>query len=502
MSIGLRVLCTLVALVLGTSWFVVGCEPPKITEPSVESIREAVADAASSEPLPEQRKTEPQQPETKVETNTPDVPSCTLASTQTTYSVAQGRRLVLSTETLPAGGTVKVFRRPVGWVELPSKEPNRLVLRTDYSPETKQTVVLLVSCGNDTSKVSIDIEVKPVVWSSVPSWKPGDTGPLEREHPRVWWDASSPDTLWLWGGLVFVPKQFTPSYDLWKLDVPSGKWTKVAWEKDGLALTTAHVAPIPGGQKVLVYGGEGPDNRQSSGDVYEIDTSKEKATWTKREKDKWLPGATTLGSLVYDAPRKRYLSVCGFQQEKFGYDIHCRISVYTPDAPEGQRWKQAAIDGTGPDGRYGFAYVHDKARERLLVFSGGRAPVASSDPVNAAQDAWWLDLTSQPMKWTRLAPSGVKVKGRRNGCFALDPEGKRLFLFGGTADARTAVPGLFALHLDDGAERWHQVQVTGEPVIRASCIGTYDEKRKQVLFGFGNAAGIYADFHGVQLAPK
>jgi hypothetical protein len=70
----------------------------------------------------------------------------------------------------------------------------------------------------------------------------------------------------------------------------------------------------------------------------------------------------------------------------------------------------------------------------------------------------------------------------------LGPTGPRQFEFGGTADAATIQPGLFAFDARPGHERWPRIERVGEPPIRSIGVAVYDSDADRPWFGFGNSS--------------
>ena len=119
-------------------------------------------------------------------------------------------------------------------------------------------------------------------------------------------------------------------------------------------------------------------------------------------------------------------------------------------------------------------------------------PMSRDDQVNAAQDAWALDLSATPPAWSKLAPAGDAPPGRRNGCVMHDPVGRRLFVYGGTPDARTNLEGLWVLSLEPGREEWTKLDLPNAPPVRSSGFG-FATPDGGVACGFGNDGAAYAD---------
>jgi hypothetical protein len=91
----------------------------------------------------------------------------------------------------------------------------------------------------------------------------------------------------------------------------------------------------------------------------------------------------------------------------------------------------------------------------------------------------------------RRWPSATPEAGRRNGCGAFDPIGRRLFVFGGKADRRTSEPGLFAFDARPENPGWSRLEPPGAPPIRSSGFGFYDQAGDRIFLGFGNADEPY-----------
>jgi hypothetical protein len=73
------------------------------------------------------------------------------------------------------------------------------------------------------------------------------------------------------------------------------------------------------------------------------------------------------------------------------------FAVYELDLSTLTGWQLVATSGTPPPGRTFFASTHDVARNRLILFGGGVAPILG--------DLWALSLTGVPT-WSRILPSG------------------------------------------------------------------------------------------------
>lgn len=355
-----------------------------------------------------------------------------------------------------------------------------------YGAQGMNTFAIDVACRGVTKQQTVAVKVRPIRWGTPITWT-GTAGPSGREHPLMWIDPKSPGKLWLYGGFTFVPKQFTVSNDLWSFDLAANAWTKV------IPMGTAPL--IAGGRSALSSGPVWMVGGELQGDVVTnavntLDVSGATPVFTEVPADANAP-KVTLGSLVYDAPRDRLVSACGFT----GNSIHCEVRA----KPSNGTWEVLTTQGAAPSGRYGFFQTYDAKNQRLVVFSGAGWPTGG-DPINAAQDTWALELDQTPVRWVKLADARPDVVGRRNGCSAFDPEHERFFVWSGTADGLNAVPALHVLSLKKGSEGWTTLYIEGAPTARGSCSAAYDAARKRVLFGFGNdLSGPKVDLQPLEL---
>lgn len=407
-------------------------------------------------------------------------------------SISEGSRLQLDLETVPSGGTITIRQRPADTTVV--LEGAQLRVRAAYAPQGgSASIDLDLRCGATTATAAIHYTLRPIRWRSLPAWS-GAEGPDAREHPGLFIDPNQADHLYLYGGFGFVPRQFSPRYDLWRYDLTTDRWTRTPTTGAGRPGLAHRIAVDPGRKHVYAYGGA-ESTGAARASVVRIATATTPVGLSPI-------GATgpaqsaVLHGFVFDAGNDRFLRLCG--STDLGAD--CAVASFTPeDGTDNGVWAAVPTDGDLPDGRYGHAFAYDAENQRAIVWSGARDPDGIS-AVNPAEDAWALRLGTSPPSWVKLAPSGPPPPGRRNFAFAFDPEGLRLFIWGGTPDARTTSPGLWALSLDPGAEAWTRLDRPDEPVIRSSNVGIYDAKRRRILMGFGNTmSGRYADLHALEL---
>ncbi|MCA2980440.1 MAG: hypothetical protein INH41_04880 [Myxococcaceae bacterium] len=341
---------------------------------------------------------------------------------------------------------------------------------------------LTMTCEGREALVEVPVTVTPRLrWGTPITWS---QGPSAREHPALVIDPAAPDVAWLYGGLGFVPRQFTVMNDLWRLDLRTNAWSEVP---------TAGAPLVAGGRLAttrepgvfLLFGGrDAADDISAS--VYRLDTRTTPARF-EVVATAGRQGAT-LNAFAFDAARARWVSFGGFDGQAPSNQTH---TLSLDGAP---RWTSAA-SASAPSPRYGFFWAVDG--ERLLVASGAQAP-QPGNPINPANDTWALDLAR--LEWTRVEAGSAQAPARRNGCGAFDPSTRRLFAWGGTADGATAVDALSVLTLGDAQPRWRTARPMGAAPVRASCTGVFDAARRRVLLGFGNtSAARYADLQVLEL---
>ena len=380
---------------------------------------------------------------------------------------------------------------PAGW-----SVPAPGLLRASYDADPTN-VAVTVTCEGGSASASIILEPRAWKWQLL-----SEDGPAAREHTVMWIDTSDPDSLYLYGGYLYEPVQFTASFDMWRLDLSTNEWTEVQQEGDVPLTTAGEIAPTKMAATSLYVGGTAADGSMPFGAAL-VEVTGDTALWTTVETSDG-PGLQ-LGALVFDARRDRQLLVSGLADLGDGmrllpFEVGLLFDVGTAEPSRSPVEVLEFPDAPMPSSRYGAAWALDPIADRLVVFSGAQWPTAS-EPVNAASDAWALDLSSDAPRWAEIVPGGDAAVGRRNACHVYDPLGHRLFVFGGTADGRTSVRGLHVLALDAGAERWTTLEVApdGAPP-RASCTGVYDSARHRVLFGFGNSeAAVYSDVWALEL---
>ena len=335
---------------------------------------------------------------------------------------------------------------------------------------------------------AISLEVHKLGWQKHVAWTV-PSGPQTREHGVFLYDADA-RAAYLFQGSGYSP-QLTPLADAWRLDVASGAWS--AWAPTGdlpVAGGSRRAAQIPGTKKFYLYGGYigFGATADDDGNLYRVDLADAAHAFTRLTSVGAGP-ARELHTVAYDAKGGQLIVFGGIATKPTQAALADTWSVKVDG--DTATWT-ALKTAKSPSPRYGSFTAFDDASRRLVVWSGAQFPVDNADPVNAAQDAWALDLAVDPPTWSKLAPTGEAPKGRRNGCSMPDPAGRRLFVYGGTSDAKTTQAGLYVLDLEPGHEAWTKLDLANAPPLRSSGFG-FATPEGEVTCAFGNGDKLYDD---------
>lgn len=354
--------------------------------------------------------------------------------------------------------------------------------------QAEATILATLDCEVGEQQVEVGVALEPLRWEEEVDWSGAD-GPSAREHTMLWFFEDT-RYLYLYGGYVFSPQQFTTDTELWRFDLESLAWEQLTIEGESPSFAGGRHVVLSDEQALLFVGGDAPRRGEGNSADWKLTVDEDGVGRWVREEPVGAPGAASLAGMIYDAMRERVVLALGLSGNRLIEDVWSRDSDGVWSAMEPGGAEQPAL-------RYGFAYAHDAAADRLVVLSGARLPNMFSQ-VNPARDLWALDL--ERMEWSELSPTGEAPQGRRNGCWAHDTKHHRLLMWGGTADARTSEQDLIIVDLDPGKERWRSVEFPAGPRARASCSGIYDAQRGQAIFGFGNdEQGLYTDLQRLVL---
>ena len=366
----------------------------------------------------------------------------------------------------------------------------RLLLRAGYGLVDPTARVDIVEAG---TRASFDLALRPhrLSWRSS-TWEPS-SGPPAREHGVFIVDREA-HAAFLLQGSGYRP-QWVPIGDAWRLDLATNAWSP--WTPTGdvpPATAGMRVAHVPGTKTAYVHGGyTGSGSTEvTQGELYRVDLDRPDHTFTKLTSD-GDGKARYLHAIAYDAKGEQLVVFGGVRQtpRMMFFDDTWLVKI----AGDRATWTKLETT-TGPSARYGAFYAFDEPSRRFVVWSGGQLPKSAEDPVNPAKDAWALDLSVDPPAWSKLAPAGEAPPPRRNGCVMHDPVGRRLFVYGGTPDARTDAEGLWVLSLEPGHEEWTKLDLPNAPPLRSSGFG-FATPDGGVTCSFGNSAALYTDVNAL-----
>ena len=392
--------------------------------------------------------------------------------------IGQGQTRQFSVSVAPAGAVASVSSATGVEAELVD---GQLAVHAGYSSEASASVAVQISDATATpTQTALALTVQPLGWQQAVQW--GANGPEAREHGAMIHDPAA-DRVVLIGGSGYQP-YLSPLDDVWALDLATRTWTQLKPTGDvPPGGGSRRVAQIPGTQIAYLFGGYGAQGA-SNRELYRVDFSATQPVFTKLAFSAG-PTARSLHAFAYDAVTERFFVFGGVDNAPRN---DTWVLTITGDSP---KWSKLTTINK-PTGRYGFFSAVDEATGRLIVYSGAQG-TATLDP---AQDTWALDMRSETPDWQQVSVGGgvSDPPGRRNGCVVWDPNGPRMVVFGGTADAKTSAPGLFALDARPGKMTWQKLDLADEPELRSSGFGLYDPKRNQLLLGFGNtSSAVFQD---------
>lgn len=405
-----------------------------------------------------------------------------------TATVDQGRAVRLALK-LTGTTAADVKLRPTEGL-VATLEGTELVVSAGFDAPPKGSVWV----DAKEAHAEVAVTVRTLDWKSKVTWK-GAEGPIGREHAAFFEDDEK-RVAYMLHGSGYDPYG-EPVGDAFVFDLTTKKWAP--WTPTGDVPEPAgarRVARAPGEKVHYLYGGYLKDNKDSS-DIFRVDVTQPAKNFTKLTSSGPAPVGRSLHAFAYDGAASRVVVFGGASYATTGLVVgDTWIGAISGDTVS---WKELTFE-TKPTPRYGSFTAFDAKTRRLVVWSGAQKP-KGTDQVNAAQDAWVLDLSREPPTWSELPLGDAPPPGRRNGCGIFEPEGQRLFVFGGTKDAKVTEPGLFVLDLAAKEPRFSLVERTSQPPLRSSGVGFVDAKTGDIVCGFGNDRSAYLDLNVLGYAP-
>jgi hypothetical protein len=196
------------------------------------------------------------------------------------------------------------------------------------------------------------------------------------------------------------------------------------------------------------------------------------------------PGARARGAAVYDASDDRLVLFGGRYRQAASGPYTVYGDVWSLDLAAMQ-WTE--LDGgTGPAGRSSTAAAFDTTKGEMIVYGGNSS--TSGLTFTPLGDTWAFDVKAGA--WRQIATSGDPAK-RLFHAAAIDPEGRRFFVYGGGgADAFTGpfYADLWSLDLESGA--WTELSDgAGGPRGRIQASLAYDAAKGRLLVFGGHDDG-------------
>ena len=208
-------------------------------------------------------------------------------------------------------------------------------------------------------------------------------------------------------------------------------------------------------------------------------------SWTQLTPAGTPPTPRLSHTAIYDSTRDRMVVIGGWD----GFE---RNDVWALSLAGTPTWAQLAPAGTPPSGRELHTAIHDRARDRIVVFGGFDGSLHN--------DVWALSLAGTPT-WTQLAPAGTPPSPRYYHTAIYDPARDRMVVFGGDDAIIGRGNVVWALSLA-GTPTWAQLAPTGTPPSpHAAHTAIYDPVRdRMVVFGGVDNSSYLNDVWALSLA--
>ena len=406
-----------------------------------------------------------------------------------TASVDQGRSIKIAVKTTGEAGPLKIEPSAglTAWLH-----DNELSVTAGYDAPAEGTVTVTTAKGE--AKATVKLAVRLLDWKERPTWKDAE-GPVAREHGSFFVDDDK-RLAYMLHGSGYAPYG-EPVNDAFVFDIATRKWAP--WTPTGdvpEAAGSRRVArAAAGGNVYYAYAGYLKENKDDAS-LYRVDLGNPQKTFTKLTYANEAPIGRSLHAFAFDPQGSRFAVFGGFSYTASGVQSDTWIGTLAGDTVT---WKKLDTP-TQPSARYGSFTAFDPKTRKFVVWSGAQKG-KGSDPVNAAQDAWVLDLSLETPTWSELPLGDTAPPGRRNGCGTFEPESQRLFVFGGTKDAKASEKGLWALDLSAKEPRFSLIERAAQPPLRSSGFGFVDAKTHDVICGFGNDDKLYQDLPVLGYAP-
>lgn len=314
--------------------------------------------------------------------------------------------------------------------------------------------------------------------SGTPAWThlaPVGTVPTDRDPAGVALDASR-NRLLVYAGADL--QNFALYNDVYALSLTgSPTWSKLAPpvpQPEPALVSSALVDPVR--NRLLVFSGYG----QASSELWGMSlTGGGSPAWTQLVPVGGVPLGRSGHTAILDKPRNRMVVFGGVYGDQFPLN-----DVWVHDLAGSGGWTLLTPTGARPSQRFDHAAVFDSVRNRMVVFGG------SDQNNNYNNDVWALSLTGTPA-WTQLSPSGTGPSARRRHGAVHDRSRNRMVIFGGNDG--NPLTDVWALSLTTVNGAWAQLATTGTGPFStlAPVAGAYDVLRDRIVFTGSDDAKVW-----------
>jgi hypothetical protein len=258
--------------------------------------------------------------------------------------------------------------------------------------------------------------------------------------------------------------------DLWSLNLEEldagAKWTRIETEGVVPAARFTHNAVYdPAAHQMLVWAGRKVDSAGSAffNDVWFYDIGSN--SWTELETGDPRPNTRYGTATVFDPVAGNLVTFAGFT-DAGRFEDTWRFD------PRGAVWTEISPAEGNPGRRCLHSASYDAARHRMIIYGGQR-----SGPLD---DIWALDLATQ--QWAELGPA-ERQGGRFYTANVYDAGNDRVLIFGGNLGSGGLSNELWSFDLE--GEAWSLLEPMGEPPTpREGATGLYlEEEGRMVVFG-------------------
>jgi hypothetical protein len=188
------------------------------------------------------------------------------------------------------------------------------------------------------------------------------------------------------------------------------------------------------------------------------------------------PAVRSATALQYDSARDRLLLFGGINAA--GHSFNDVWSLNLSGTPT---WSKLTTTGPGPDPRSDASVCYDTATNKLFVF-GGLDSLGNDE----TSTLYALDLSAATPTWSHPFQGGAVPTSRAGSQFALDPFGRRIYLFGGTNNGGDELNDEYELNLNTFT--WASAPMTGIiPDARDHHVCVWDRNDQQLIVWGGNA---------------